>query len=266
MALPTGLNDREYAKFEETAGGNTAVRVVGSSGSSQIDVNNQSVDVGGYIGKASGTNADFTTAYASATTITLSAFPTDVSAFVGDDIVTVEQYSTAGVQTARYSRDDAIFSIAGNVLTVSGATFTNTDTFVIYTNVARPSGGSSGSSAGGSGIIVGNEIGTYAFDASAQTVTITGMSTLKLEDIQQITNVTDGIVIYTPGDSAKGATISSNVLTLEYDTTGMADADALQIYVQYNNSEDYTLNITKQIEQSPLWSRYTSPAQLVNSK
>jgi hypothetical protein len=105
--------------------------------SGDVNVDSTSVSTDGYIGKASGTNGDFTTAYAGASTITLSSFPAGVSAFTADDIVTVVQIATGGGVTATYSRDDATMSIAANVLTVTGATFAATDTFVVYTNVAR---------------------------------------------------------------------------------------------------------------------------------
>ena len=94
-----------------------------------------------YIGKASGTNADFAVAYTAAATITLSSLPTGVTAFTADDITTVVQIATDGSVTATYSRDDVAFTMAGNVLTVTGAAFVATDTFIVYTNVARQTAG-----------------------------------------------------------------------------------------------------------------------------
>lgn len=141
MALPGSTIDRERAKFVEDDSGNVAVRVVGSSGSTSIDVTNTSADLSGYTGKESGTNADFTTAYASATTITLSSLPTGVSAINADDIMTVEQYSNAGLLVKRYTRDDVAFTATGTdptTLTVTGASFAATDTFVVYTSIRRP--------------------------------------------------------------------------------------------------------------------------------
>ena len=73
MTLPSARSDRELKKFVETDAGNVAVRVVGSSGTTNLDVSTNSVDVGGYIGKPTGQNGDFVTAYESATTITLSS-------------------------------------------------------------------------------------------------------------------------------------------------------------------------------------------------
>ena len=41
----------------------------------------------------------------------------------------------------QYSRDDKTMSVVANVITVTGATFGATDTFVVYTNIAKPAGG-----------------------------------------------------------------------------------------------------------------------------
>ena len=123
---------------------------------------------------------------------------------IDEDIVSIVQIATDGSVTETYTRNDAAMSVTTNTITVTGASFTNTDTFVVYTNVYNEDNASSGgSSAGGSGIMVGNEIGSYTFDASAQTVTISGMGTLNLEDILLITNVTDQEVIYSPSDESK---------------------------------------------------------------
>ena len=70
----------------------------------------------------------------------------------------------------------------------------------------------------------------YTFDASAQTITFTDYTGVSLDGMLLITNVTDQIIIYNFADTAKGGTVSTNVLTLEHDTTSMADADDLLIY------------------------------------
>ena len=73
-------------------------------------------------------------------------------------------------------------------------------------------------------------ITAYTFDASAQTITFTGYGSILLESVLLITNVTDNIIIYNFADTAKGGSASTNVLTLDYDTTTMDDADDLQIF------------------------------------
>ena len=132
--------ENERKKFVADAAGNTAIRIVGASGSSNIDVTNTSTDLSGFIGKASGTNADFTTAQASATTITLSSFPTEFTVINADDIDSVIQIATDGSVTRRFTREDVIFTASGTdptTLTVTGATFLGTDTFVVFTNIIR---------------------------------------------------------------------------------------------------------------------------------
>lgn len=73
---------------------------------------------------------------------------------------------------------------------------------------------------------------SYTFDASAQTVVASEFSDVGLSGIQLITNVTDQIVIYNFADTAKGGTLSTDTLTLEFDTTSMSDTDELMILVE----------------------------------
>ena len=75
----------------------------------------------------------------------------------------------------------------------------------------------------------------YTFDASAKTITVT--DTYDQKRFLLITNVNTGEIIYNFADSAKGASFEyiyeptpSTVLTLNYDTTSMADTDPLQIF------------------------------------
>ena len=75
----------------------------------------------------------------------------------------------------------------------------------------------------------------YTFDASAKTITVT--DTYDQKRFLLITNVNTGDIIYNFADSAKGASFEytyeptpSTVLTLNYDTTSMADTDPLQIF------------------------------------
>jgi hypothetical protein len=86
-------------------------------------------------------------------------------------------------------------------------------------------------------VLVGN-VGSYTFDASAKTVTLTGFPTLTIEQILLITNVTStkNEIIYQFDQTAKAGTISGNVITLVFDTTTMADTDDLQIWVELDNA------------------------------
>ncbi len=88
-------------------------------------------------------------------------------------------------------------------------------------------------------------ITNYTFDASAQTVTFDDYASINLEQILLVTNITDGIIIYSFADATKGGTAATNVLTLEYNTTSMADADDLQIFYEVDNLDaDDNLKVT----------------------
>lgn len=91
-------------------------------------------------------------------------------------------------------------------------------------------------------------ITNYTFNAGAQTVTFTDYTTISLESVLLITNVTDNIIIYNFADVGYGGSVTGNVLTLAYNTTGMSNTDDLQIFyddtdVQPANAElQTTLN------------------------
>jgi len=87
--------------------------------------------------------------------------------------------------------------------------------------------------------LVGVEKGGYTFDASAQTVTFTGFNSLIKSQIISIANVENGKanIIYCPTDDSLNGDLSGFVLTLDFNTTSMADADDLQILVRTNDPE-----------------------------
>ena len=78
---------------------------------------------------------------------------------------------------------------------------------------------------------IGVDIGSYVFDASAQTITFSGVTIDDIEQIKPIVNGERGEVIFNPADNGKFGTLATNVLTLEYDTTLHADTDPLYICV-----------------------------------
>jgi hypothetical protein len=84
----------------------------------------------------------------------------------------------------------------------------------------------------------------YVFDASAQTITFYNTD-FTLNKIKQITNVTDGIIIYCPQLGLLGTTVD-NVLTLVYNTTSMSDTDTLQILydLESNYQKSYEIDFT----------------------
>lgn len=85
-------------------------------------------------------------------------------------------------------------------------------------------------------------INNYSFDASAQTITIYDQKELDISQILLIANITSNETIYSPYTVGKGGTITSNVITLAFDTTSMADTDSLQIFVQTDSSVPITFS------------------------
>jgi hypothetical protein len=71
----------------------------------------------------------------------------------------------------------------------------------------------------------------YTFDASAQTVTLTGI-TVSIEKVLMIVNQTDGLVIYDPHTPGSGGSAAGSIITLAYDTTSMADTDKLLVFYE----------------------------------
>lgn len=78
-------------------------------------------------------------------------------------------------------------------------------------------------------------ITNYTFDAGARTITFNDYTSINLERLTLITNLTDGVIIYQFNNAAKGGTVAGNVLTLAHDTTTMADTDDLQIFYEVDN-------------------------------
>jgi len=76
----------------------------------------------------------------------------------------------------------------------------------------------------------------YTFNPAAKTVTLNSYTTIDIERLLLITNVTDNIVIYNFADATKGGTVQSNIVTLIYNTVTMDAGDSLQIY--YNDIDE----------------------------
>lgn len=69
----------------------------------------------------------------------------------------------------------------------------------------------------------------YTFSASGKTVTLTDFTTIQLNRIMLITNVTANIIIYQFNSTLLGGTVATNVVTLTYNTSAMSNTDKLQI-------------------------------------
>lgn len=92
-----------------------------------------------YLGKSNAGNRDFAVAYTTATTLTLSSLPTGISTFKAQDIVSIYQYNTNGYLSRIYTPIDNNITMSGAIITVVWADFESTDSFIVYTNVAKAS-------------------------------------------------------------------------------------------------------------------------------
>ena len=116
---------------------NTDTFVVYTNISRDVEIENTSLDTSGMVGKAAAANGDFDVTYTAATQVTVSNLPSSVAAIHADDIEAIKQIATGGGVTNIFNREDAVMSVAGAVITVAGAAFVNTDTFVVYTNIPK---------------------------------------------------------------------------------------------------------------------------------
>lgn len=73
-------------------------------------------------------------------------------------------------------------------------------------------------------------ISNYQFNAAQKKITFSDYTTIDLERILLITNVTNNVIIYNFADSSLGGTVNQNILTLTYDVTSMSNTDKLQIF------------------------------------
>jgi hypothetical protein len=103
-----------------------------------IDLSGPLVGSTGYIGKSANTNkGDFLITFLGVDTLTIGTLPPGVVVMYAADIELVRQINAAGLVVATYHRDDTTMLITGGVLTVTGAAFALTDSFIIFTNIPR---------------------------------------------------------------------------------------------------------------------------------
>lgn len=76
----------------------------------------------------------------------------------------------------------------------------------------------------------------YTFTPSLKQIRFNTTDTVTLENVLLITNVSTNTIIYNFANPAQGGTISSNVLTLTYDTTAMSSSHKLQIFLDLKGS------------------------------
>jgi hypothetical protein len=78
-----------------------------------------------------------------------------------------------------------------------------------------------------------NLISAYIFNASAKTVTLTGITPVELKRLFSIINMTRGVVYFRSGDTALIPAIAANVITLNTSVSTSGHADTDEIHVAY---------------------------------
>lgn len=87
-------------------------------------------------------------------------------------------------------------------------------------------------------------ITNYTFTPASRTITFNDFNTtIDLKRVLIITNVDTGAIIYNFADPNLGGTVAGKVLTLEFDTTGMASNANLQIWYELSRMEKIGLNL-----------------------
>lgn len=87
-------------------------------------------------------------------------------------------------------------------------------------------------------------IQNYTFTPSTKTIVFNDYTSIDLEGILLVTNVTDNQIIYNFADINFGGYVSSNSVILNYDTTSMSNTDTLQIF--YDDGKESASELTLQ--------------------
>lgn len=235
-----------------------------------VNVDSTSASYGGtYVGKdSSATNGDFDVAYTSSETVTFSNYPSGISGLHADDIELVRQIDTNGAVVESYTRDDATMSITGDVLTISDASFSATDTFVVLTNIQ--SGGSttsSGGAGGGGNNTWSNAQGdfTAAVTTGTTNITLTGLP-FTLED----DHVAFGSIkkIDSSGNisslDTSNATVSGSVITLGNESNFSAGDTVVVSLFGPDKAYDGALDAGLTYVTNPEYNHYTSVETLID--
>jgi hypothetical protein len=226
--------------------------------SGDVNVDSTSISVNAYVGKPVGGNGDFVTTYTSATQITLSALPTGITNINQQDIELIRQINTSGTVVNSYSRDDATITIAANVITVAGATFGATNTFVVYTNLAKPVAITGDVNVDATSIntnaYIGKPSGTNGDFVTARTGLTTftcatlpsGISSLKASDIELIrsTNTVGTVTHSYSRDDVRITCSGTDPTTVTVTGADFAATDTIVVYT--NISKIGSTIVTKQ--------------------
>lgn len=106
----------------------------------------------------------------------------------------------------------------------------------------------------------------YTFNKQTGQVTLTDFAGgFDIERLYLITNVTRGKILYQFNSASLGATSNNNVITLKYDTSGMANTDKLQILYDYDYIAPGEDTQTNSLQIRPLTTEVSGTAGSNNS-
>ena len=215
-----------------------------------------------YTGKITGGNGDFDVSYDNATTIDIDTFPAGISAFVAADIGLIRQITNAGVWVADYTPSNSTITMVGSRITVAEAAFTNTDSFIIFTTVAR-------STAGGGSVSADFKIGSWDGSvtyASSTTLTLAGAHPTinynsQLVYIRRVDSTNDTADLYVNGQNGVALEVAGGVLTINGVGTPFAATDDYEVGINATPvGNDLDLDLIKTGEQNPNYAHYTDPS------
>lgn len=72
----------------------------------------------------------------------------------------------------------------------------------------------------------------YSFNPATGVITFTDYSSIKLENVLLVTNVTSNVMIYNFAVPALGGAVNGNQLDLDFNTSSMSSSDRLQIFYE----------------------------------
>ena len=77
----------------------------------------------------------------------------------------------------------------------------------------------------------------YSFNPATGVITFSDYSSIKLENVLLVTNVTTNVMIYNFAVPALGGSVTGNQLDLDYNTSSMSSTDRLQIFYEETASK-----------------------------
>ncbi len=97
------------------------------------------------------------------------------------------------------------------------------------------------------------QVTNYTFDKTTKRVVFTDYTSIRLDSILLITNVTDNIIIYNFASSLLGGVVTGNYITLTYDTSLMDNSDSLQIFYEDSSVQPPTENTLSNLDNTSFW-------------